>query len=221
MEAPDGTTKDGWAEQHAHQTVLQQHCEFFDPDNDGVIWPLDTYNSFRKLGFGIFLSVLSTFIINGNFAYATQSSWIPDLRFPIYLKNIHKDKHGSDSGTYDHEGRFVPQHFEEIFVKYAGGKDYLTASDLFNLWNCRRVFGDFFGWGGGLFECRVLVFSLLIVLMLTRVPGLATYLMVWPADGRITKEQIRKMYDGSLFYEIAEQRSREQADARAGRRKAY
>lgn len=39
---PYGTTHKDWARNHSHQTVLQQHCEFFDTDRDGVIWPQDT-----------------------------------------------------------------------------------------------------------------------------------------------------------------------------------
>jgi peroxygenase len=154
VEAPDGTLEQNWAEQHAHQTVLQQHCQFFDMDRDGIIWPTDTFNGFRKLGFGIFLSLFSMVIIHSNFAYPTQDSWIPDPRLRIHLKNIHKDKHGSDTGTYDHEGRFIPQHFEEIFVKYGGGKDYVTAWDLVNVWSGRRVLADPIGWFAAIFECE-------------------------------------------------------------------
>lgn len=47
---PNGTTEDGWAERHQHQIVLQQHCDYFDFDHDGIIWPSDTYRGFRAFG---------------------------------------------------------------------------------------------------------------------------------------------------------------------------
>ncbi|KAI1343562.1 hypothetical protein F5Y15DRAFT_412347 [Xylariaceae sp. FL0016] len=36
---------------------------------------------------------------------------------------------------------------------------------------------------------------------------MATYLMLWPDDGRMKKEDIRRIYDGSIFYVIAKRRS--------------
>jgi peroxygenase len=35
-EHPEGTTSADWNKKHAHQTVLQQHCDFFDRDQDGT-----------------------------------------------------------------------------------------------------------------------------------------------------------------------------------------
>jgi peroxygenase len=37
---------------------------------------------------------------------------------------------------------------------------------------------------------------------------LATWLLIWPDDGRLRKEDVRRVYDGSLFCEIAERRER-------------
>ncbi|KAK8042449.1 hypothetical protein PG994_012932 [Apiospora phragmitis] len=189
-----GTTEGGWSEKHRDKTVLQQHCEFFDSDRDGVIWPLDTFRGFRAVGFGYILSLLSVFIIHGNFSYPTGGSWFPDPFFRIYLERIHKDKHGSDTQTYDAEGRFVPQKFEDIFAKYAEGRDYLTISDIANVLKGQRVIMDPVGWFGAFFE------------------WLATYLMLWPEDGKITKEDIRRVYDGSIFQVMADRRAKKNKD---------
>ncbi|KAI1818509.1 Caleosin-domain-containing protein [Poronia punctata] len=188
-ERPNGTTEDGWAKRHKDKTVLQQHCDFFDSDNDGVIWPQDTYRGFRAIGFGIFLSLLAVFIIHANFSYPTAPGWMPDPFFRVYTARIHKDKHGSDSGTYDTEGRFLPQKFEDVFAKYADGRDYLTLNDIWDLLKGQRCIADPIGWFGAFFE------------------WLATYLMLWPEDGKMKKEDIRRIYDGSLFYVIAQRRS--------------
>ena len=153
-ETPQGTTHDKWAEKHSHQTVLQQHCDFFDRDHDGVLWPQDTFIGFHRLGFGIILSWVAVLVIHGNFSYPTCSGWLPDPFFRIFLKNIHEDKHGSDTGTYDTEGRFIPQRFEDIFSKYAEGRDYLTIWDVSNVLKGQRCIADPIGWGGAFFECK-------------------------------------------------------------------
>ncbi|KAI9154948.1 Peroxygenase [Paramyrothecium foliicola] len=177
-ERPEGTTENGWASRHKDKTVLQQHCEFFDRDRDGIIWPQDTYVGFRALGFNILLSLLAVFIIHANFSYPTVPGYLPDPFFRLYVNNIHKAKHGSDSGTYDTEGRFVPQKFEDVFEKYAAGKDTITLWDVTDLWKGQRLIADPIGWGGAFFE------------------WIATYLMLWPEDGHMRKEDIRGIYDG-------------------------
>ncbi|CAN9427333.1 unnamed protein product [Alternaria alternata] len=187
-ESPDGTP--GWKEKHSHQTVLQQHCDFFDRDHDGILWPQDTFVGFYRLGYGIILSIVAVFVIHSNFSYPTCSGWLPDPFFRIFLKNVHRDKHGSDTGTYDHEGRFVSQRFEDIFAKYAEGRDYLTIWDVGNVLKGQRCIADPIGWGGAFFE------------------WIATYIMLWPEDGRMMKEDIRGIYDGSIFYTLAERREK-------------
>ena len=76
------------------KTPLQQHILFWDRDGDGMIFPWDTYNGFRELGFNIIFSILATLIINGNFSYPTRLaySWFPDPYFRVYLTSIHKAK---------------------------------------------------------------------------------------------------------------------------------
>ncbi|KAJ9133902.1 Caleosin-domain-containing protein [Coniochaeta hoffmannii] len=184
---PEGTTDNDWAERHKHQSVLQQHLDFFDQDRDGIIHPLDTFTGFRRLGFGHPLSLLSVLIIHSTFSYPTLPSVIPDPLFRIYIANIHRCKHGSDSGAYDNEGRFVPQKFEDIFSKYGPG-DGLTIWDLWDFHRGQRVLVDPLGWFGQVFE------------------WVATYLMIWPEDGKMKKEEIRGIFDGSFFYTIAARR---------------
>lgn len=38
--------------------------------------------------------------------------------------------------------------------------------------------------------------------------GIATWILLWPEDGRMKKEDIRRIYDGSLFFEIAARREK-------------
>ncbi|KAF9555417.1 hypothetical protein EC968_008947, partial [Mortierella alpina] len=158
---PDGTTKNNWAARHTDKTVLQQHCAFFDSDQDGIIWPWDTFCGFYALGFNVFLSGLAVVVIHSNLSYPTCPSWLPDPFFRIWLQRIHKDRHGSDTGSFDTEGRFIPQHFEDVFSKYApDGQDELSLR-------------------------------------------MATYILLWPKDGIMQKDDIRRIYEGSLFYEVA------------------
>lgn len=55
-------------------------------------------------------------------------------------------KHGSDSETYDTEGRFRPQQFEDMFAKYDVDHDgTLTFGELFKLMQGNRNAVDPFG----------------------------------------------------------------------------
>lgn len=154
-QTPHGSTEDDWAKKHAHQTVLQQHCDFFDRDHDGVLWPQDTFIGFHRLGFNILFSFLAIVVIHVNFSYPTCPGWLPDSYFRLFLHNVHRARHGSDTGTYDGEGRFIPSKFEEIFTKYANGRDYLTLGDMPRILQGQRNISDPIGWGGFIFECEL------------------------------------------------------------------
>lgn len=107
------------------------------------------------IGWSFPLSLLATLIINTTLSYPTVTSILPDPLFRIYLSRIYKDKHGSDSMTYDSEGRYRPQNFEDIFAKYDhDGKGGLTTKDLWAFWNGQRMTFDFFGWSATALECE-------------------------------------------------------------------
>lgn len=59
---------------------------------------------FRRLGFGYLVSSLAVPFIHGSFSYPSNPGIIPDPFFRIWLKNVHRTKHGSDSGESDSVG---------------------------------------------------------------------------------------------------------------------
>ncbi|GAA5983354.1 hypothetical protein JCM11641_006043 [Rhodosporidiobolus odoratus] len=187
IEKPDGTTEGGYAEKHKDEPVLKQHVAFFDKDGDNVIWPLDTWRGFRELGYSFFWCCFAMSVIHFFFSWFTAPGFLPDPFFRVFLKNGHRSKHGSDTGVYDSEGRFIPAKFEEIFTKFdKNGKGGLTFKEGLHMIHANRQACDPIGWAAEGFEWA------------------STYLLIWPADGICDKESIRTVYDGSLFYVVAD-----------------
>lgn len=174
-------------------TPLQKHVAFFDRNKDGLIYPWETFQGMRAIGAGIGLSTVSAIFINGALSPKTSPGKFPSLLFPIYVENISKGKHGSDSGVYDSEGRFVPEKFEEIFKKYAKTKpDALTSKELEDLLQGNKEPADAKGHVAAKTEWKVL------------------YLLAKDKDGFLSKDIIRDTYDGSLFLKMEQERSSSQ-----------
>jgi len=90
--------------------------------------------------------------------------------------------------AYDNQGRFRPQMFEEFVKDYdKGGKGGLDKSDFFDAWRGLRNAWDLFGWVGFPFEWAM------------------TYALVWPEDGVLRVEDMRRTYDGSIFQKKADE----------------
>ncbi|MFS7952228.1 putative plant seed peroxygenase [Helianthus anomalus] len=58
-----------------NQNVLQKHVEFFDRNNDGVIYPWETFQGFRAIGSGIVLSSVAAIFINVGLSGKTRPVW--------------------------------------------------------------------------------------------------------------------------------------------------
>lgn len=103
------------------------------------------------------LSFIATVIIHVGLSYFTCPTIIPDPFFRIWIARIHKANHGSDTQTYDNEGRFRPQQFEDIFIKYdRDSKGGLSKREILNLIKGQRLAGDFFGSAAVIAECMCL-----------------------------------------------------------------
>ncbi|KAF0932547.1 hypothetical protein E2562_010430 [Oryza meyeriana var. granulata] len=176
----------------AGMTALQKHAAFFDRDNDGIVSLSETYDGLRALGLGTGLSSLSAAFINGALSPKTRPDNATSPRLSIYIENIHKGIHGSDSGTYDSEGRFVAEKFEEIFTKHAKTvPDALTSDEIDELLQANRKPSDYSGWVGASAEWKML------------------YRLGKDKDGLLRKDVVREVYDGSLFAKLVAKRYEE------------
>ncbi|XP_038997138.1 probable peroxygenase 4 [Hibiscus syriacus] len=175
------------------ENVLQKHVAFFDRNHDGFVYPWETFAGFRAIGAGYLLSLLSSFLINAALSRKTRSGKslsLDSLMLPIEVKNIQFAKHGSDSGAYDSEGRFVPSKFERIFTQFARTHpDALTSDELSAMLKANREPQDYRGWVASLTEWKTL------------------YMLCKDEQGLLRKETIRGVYDGSLFEQMERERS--------------
>ncbi|KAI8816004.1 Caleosin related protein-domain-containing protein [Fimicolochytrium jonesii] len=189
--SPSHTTSSNNVNTHG-LTPLQKHVGFWDRNKDGVIWPWETYAGFYALGFNPIISFTSALAFHIlHVSYPTHDSWIFNPLLPVTIANIHRAKHGSDTETYDTAGRFVNEKFESTFENYSSRpkKDGLTFSDIKTMWGGNRNVFDFVGWSFQFF--------------------LWTFLWALAADpvtGVLSKEDVLKQYDGTLYYELEDRR---------------
>ncbi|KAL7615605.1 hypothetical protein Lser_V15G02836 [Lactuca serriola] len=187
MAAPDIEHPDGTPDHKAGgMSVLQQHVAFFDQNDDGIVYPWETYTGLRDIGLNVLFAAIVGLAFNVVFTYPTRRGSLPNLLLPVYIENVHKGKHPSDSGTYDTEGRYLPVNFENMFSKYGKtSPDKLTLKELWNMTEGNRTSFDLLGW------------------ILEKVEWALVYLIARDDDGYLSKEAMRGLFDGSLFEKLA------------------
>ncbi|CAA7266348.1 unnamed protein product [Cyclocybe aegerita] len=168
-------------------TALQMHVAFFDTDNDGIIWPTDTYAGMRDIKFGVVLAFLSAMIIHSGFSYMSWGTYLPDPLFRLRINRMHRAIHGSDSRSYTTTGEFDDNRFNLIFDMYSSAPHtHLTFSEGWRMYRGNMNASDAFGWFASAFE------------------WLATYIMLWPTDPKgMAKEDVKAVFNGSIFYRIS------------------
>jgi len=193
------------------RTTLQKHLDFFDPNHDDIITLYDSYRGFRDLDYPAWFAALTAFGVHSSFSYPTLPkfnpnhenlgasrsivtlplrlwSYVPDPLMRIYLSNIQCDVHGSDTQTYNTQGNFESVKFNQIFENYSStpNKDGLTKEDTYRMWLDQRRAYDLFG------------------PLATAVEWIAVWYTLNPKDGIIKRDDIKAVFDGSIFYRIAE-----------------
>jgi peroxygenase len=166
-------------------TALQRHVSFFDYDGDGYITVTEDYRGLRALGIDPLSAAAFALAING--ALGTPTMGYPSLTISLY--EIDDGIHGSDTGIYDSDGEVVEENFQRLFDEWdldgSGGLDpaelaarTIDDADLF----------DLFGITASAAELGLLY-------------------AVAAEDGELTRARMRAFYDGTLFYDLAEERA--------------
>jgi len=171
----------------AWTTALQKHVAFFDTDNDGIVTYSETEAGLRAIGLGAATATAAAALINGVIGPKTRPDNASTSRMDIYIENIQKGMHGSDTGSYDAQGRFVEVKFDTIFTTYAKAEpSALNETELEDMRQANRASNDYQGWAASKAEWDML------------------YSLAKDKDGFLQKDTARAVYDGSLFVTLAQ-----------------
>uniref|UniRef100_A0A453PIB4 EF-hand domain-containing protein n=4 Tax=Aegilops tauschii subsp. strangulata TaxID=200361 RepID=A0A453PIB4_AEGTS len=170
----------------AWTTALQKHVAFFDADSDGIVSFSETERGLRAIGLGAAEATVKATLINGVIGPKTRPENATTSKFSIYIENIHQGIHGSDSGSYDAQGRFVPAKFNEIFTKHAKVEpNAVNESELEAMRIANREDGDDIGRAASKAEWDLL------------------HSLAKDKDGFLQKDNARTVFDDSLFVQLA------------------
>jgi len=170
-------------------TALQKHVAFFDKNHDGVITVSETTLSLRQLGLSRIKAETTALVIHAALGPKTSGRWTTD----VSVAGIQLGRHGSDSGAFDAQGRFVPVAFERIFAEFDLNRSgSMSAAELEAMTAANSKLRP-----GGSFASSQ-EFKLLMLVSADTTEGAAGK----PAPA-ISRTRLQEFYDGTLFYKLA------------------
>ncbi len=208
------------------RSMLQRHVSFFDENNDGFITTAETFRGLERIGFSTgaslalapaIMGVLGSLIsFNASRAQAPEiervlrnagssATFIPLLSFvnsigdikvrTIAIADVSFGKHPSDTGIFDADGNVIEEKREALFSKYAGGGDSLDAEEFSAMIHRNaEVSHNVLGMLASLMEFGMLM-------------SVCTDTTKLDTNGKrvpsISRERVRELYDGTLFYRVA------------------
>ncbi|KAI8959744.1 Caleosin related protein-domain-containing protein [Daldinia sp. FL1419] len=169
--------------------ILRQNAEYFDSDQDGIIWLKDTYTGCRKLGWGIAYSCLTAFSLHSILSYPTSHGYIPDPLLRIRYESNRNGENSHSNTSYNEKGHTRQNNIcENILAKYdSGNKGGMDAWDIIRFWRDQRSKSTFYGWS------------------LTVLDWLTLCLALHDSDGIVRSDDIRTAFDGSILFKRAEE----------------
>ncbi|KAJ7823377.1 Caleosin [Mycena leptocephala] len=134
--------------------------------------------------------------IHIGFSWATFGTLLPDPWFRVRVSHIHHVRVSFDAppdppctapSAFTQNGDLDERRFDYVFSMYSTPPHtHLTFAEGVRMLRGNRNVCDLFGWFAAACDWG------------------ATYLLLWPSDGRVTKQDVHDIMDGSLFPKLAQ-----------------
>jgi len=175
------------AEERLHRpnmAPLQKHILYFDTDNDGQVSMRDIYRGCRNMGMNIPLAIFNAVVICLTLHWVTrQHIW--DRPWLFDVNHAGWAKHGSDTDIYERTGDFNEGRFDAFCKRWdPNNTGYFTWPTLWRRIKEDRDMLDLFGWSAAFLEWSML------------------YLIAAEPGKGLSRDTVRKCYDGTLFLEL-------------------
>jgi peroxygenase len=174
----------------ARPTALQIHLSFFDKDGDGLVTRAETTLSLRQLGLSSGKASAAALVIHLFLGPKTTGRW---SSLDVSVKNIKLGKHGSDTGAFDADGRFVPAAFERMFSEFDTNRSgSLSEAELLAMIAANAKLRP------GSEAAAKQEFQLLL-----QIAADTTEDAGGKKNPALSKQRLQSFYDGSLFFTLA------------------